>query len=252
MRTLYLKQLLLILALSVGPAESARAQALQVTEVTQFDWGRLIDANTTLAMDTNDTITSDPNGVHIGGTVQSGVYTVTGGPNCKLRIRLNGVLTNNIKVRSPWVTNPAVINPVWTAADGTLTFTVGSELRVRGGAVPGIDQLTPLRIRVNYKGGGCSGASSNDYIDTVVDIYAVLGVAETTELDFGSVTDQDGTITLGLADTITSDPEWHQYGWEHRIRHLHLHGPGKSDCGSLAHGLDRIGAHARKLRDLGG
>ena len=47
MRTLYLKQLLLILALSVGPAESARAQALQVTEVTQFDWGRLIDANTT-------------------------------------------------------------------------------------------------------------------------------------------------------------------------------------------------------------
>jgi len=35
---------------------------------------------------------------------------------------------------------------------------------------------------------------------------AQLAVSETVELSFGSVVDQDGTITLGLSDVIVSDP----------------------------------------------
>ena len=41
--------------------------------------------------------------------------------------------------------------------------------------------------------------------DGLVDVIEALGVAETTELDFGAVSDNDGTITLGLGDTITAD-----------------------------------------------
>ena len=39
-----------------------------------------------------------------------------------------------------------------------------------------------------------------------VEIYAALAVTEDTQLDFGIVSNNDGTITLGLADLITSDP----------------------------------------------
>ena len=42
--------------------------------------------------------------------------------------------------------------------------------------------------------------------DGVVDVKTAVTVAETTELDFGAVSDNDGTVTLGLADSITSDP----------------------------------------------
>ncbi len=35
---------------------------------------------------------------------------------------------------------------------------------------------------------------------------APLTILETAELDFGSVVDQNGTVTLGLADSITFDP----------------------------------------------
>ena len=41
--------------------------------------------------------------------------------------------------------------------------------------------------------------------DGRVEIIEALGVAETTELNFGKVSDNDGTITLDLADTISLD-----------------------------------------------
>ena len=41
--------------------------------------------------------------------------------------------------------------------------------------------------------------------DGKVDVIEALAVAETTELDFGTVSDNDGTITLDLADTISVD-----------------------------------------------
>ena len=42
--------------------------------------------------------------------------------------------------------------------------------------------------------------------DGKVDILTALAVAETTELDFGTVADNDGTVTLDTSDTISSDP----------------------------------------------
>ena len=49
-------------------------------------------------------------------------------------------------------------------------------------------------------------AAATDFAeDGVVDVYAALAVVEDTEIDFGTVTDNDGTVTLGLLDSITSD-----------------------------------------------
>ena len=42
--------------------------------------------------------------------------------------------------------------------------------------------------------------------DGVIDIFTALAVAETTELDFGIAQLLDGTITLDVNNTITSDP----------------------------------------------
>ncbi len=41
--------------------------------------------------------------------------------------------------------------------------------------------------------------------DGKVDVLEALAVAETTELDFGAVSDNDGTITLDLLNTISVD-----------------------------------------------
>ena len=50
-------------------------------------------------------------------------------------------------------------------------------------------------------------ANATDFnVDGKVDVITALSVAETAELHFGTVTDNDGTITLNLADTISSDP----------------------------------------------
>ncbi len=42
-------------------------------------------------------------------------------------------------------------------------------------------------------------------LDGKVDVFIPLTVAETFELDFGAVNDQDGTVTLDLLDAITVD-----------------------------------------------
>ncbi len=50
-------------------------------------------------------------------------------------------------------------------------------------------------------------AGATDFLeDGTVDVFIALSVNEDTNLDFGAVTDEDGTIVLGLADSITSDP----------------------------------------------
>jgi hypothetical protein len=41
---------------------------------------------------------------------------------------------------------------------------------------------------------------------------AEVGIALDQQMDFGQVADNDGSIILGLADTITSDPDFIHYG----------------------------------------
>ncbi len=59
---------------------------------------------------------------------------------------------------------------------------------------------------MTYKG-NCSGNGNpaNTVFTGLVDVQQVLSLSETTELDFGAVIDEDGTITLDLADSISSD-----------------------------------------------
>ncbi len=50
-------------------------------------------------------------------------------------------------------------------------------------------------------------AAAADFPETgVVDVFAALLVTEDFGIDFGTVSDNDGTVTLNLADTISLDP----------------------------------------------
>ena len=69
----------------------------------------------------------------------------------------------------------------------------------------GLDWPLNFSIKVQY-GGSCNGNEAEAYFDGRVDVQEAIGLSETIELDFGVVVDADGTIRLGLADSIISDP----------------------------------------------
>ena len=98
MRTVHFKQQLLLLVLSTGLSSSAHAVPavdLVVTESTTLDFGSVLDQNGNVTMDASGNITSDPSGIHLGGSVQSGVYVITGTPNCKIDMSLSGSNQNS-------------------------------------------------------------------------------------------------------------------------------------------------------------
>lgn len=67
-------------------------------------------------------------------------------------------------------------------------------------------RLTTIGLALCLMAGFSPLAAATDFNeDGNVDVYAALTVFETIEIDFGTVTDNDGTITLDLADTI-NDP----------------------------------------------
>ncbi len=206
MRSLHFERVLFAVALALGLSHSAQAGDLSITESTMIDCGTILDGGgTSITMDTNDTITSDPDALHLGGTVASGVYVVSGDANCNVKVTFNSVFINGIKLRS-FTTNPASVSNISLGATGALTITLGAICRIQGSAQPGIDQTLDLLVHAHYRG-SCSGNGLDADVnhDGEVDMYAQLGLSETTELDFGTVTDENGTITLGLSDSITSD-----------------------------------------------
>ncbi len=66
------------MALSAGLSHFALAQDLDVTQSSVIDFGSIVDAAGTVTLGTSSSITADPDGIHLGGSVQSGVYVITG------------------------------------------------------------------------------------------------------------------------------------------------------------------------------
>ncbi len=202
MRTVCLKQLLLILALSAGLCDLARAN-LSVSESTVLDFGTVVDGSGMVRLGLSDSITSDSSGIHLGGSVASGVFVITGNGNCSVKITLTGSNVSGLQIDN--FSADGNLNSFNLGAGGSATLTVGADLTVDAvAASPGLDQALAFTFGVVYKN-PCSGSPTSPNFNGRVDVYEVLGLIETTELDFGTVTDEDGTITLGLADSITSD-----------------------------------------------
>ena len=204
MRTLYFARSLSVTAVIAGLSHFAVAQDLDVTQSAVLDFGSILDAEGIVTLDAGGFITADPNAIHLGGSVQAGVYVITGGPNCLIAIDTTESETNFLKIFS-FTSIPPDLGAVTLDSSGNFTLTLGASLEAKDEATVGLDKPLVHSIKVNY-GGPCSGNSAEVFFNGLVDVQQALGLSENTQLDFGAVVDEDGTITLDLSDSISSDP----------------------------------------------
>ena len=204
MRTLHFGRFLFVMAISAGLSQFALAQDLDVTQSSVLDFGSILDAEGIVTLGTSNFITADPSGIHLGGSVQSGVYVITGGPNCLIAVDTTESESNSLKIFE-FTSIPPDLGAVFLDSNGSLTLTLGASLEAKIEATVGLDWPLSHSIKVDY-GGTCSGNSTEVFFDGRVDVQQALGMSETTELDFGTVVDSDGTITLDLLNSISSDP----------------------------------------------
>ena len=149
-----------ILALGLAPA--ARAidfahdghvdvfAALGTAEAQDMLFGIVTDNDGTVTLDIADTITADPNGIQVGGTVTSGDYDISGEANQAVAVTLTGSTTNGLTIGN-FTTNQADLNSVPLGAGGSIILTIGADLTVDSAtAVAGIFQPLNYTIAVAY------------------------------------------------------------------------------------------------------
>lgn len=128
--------------------------ALAVAETVEMDFGAVIDADGTVTLDTTDTIAADPNGIHQGGTVASGLYTISGQPSTAVDVDItpqnaNGLLLSNFTTDAGGGVFPLV--GVMIDGIGDLAMALGADLEVQSGvAAPGANQPLAFTITVTY------------------------------------------------------------------------------------------------------
>ncbi len=124
-------------------------QALAVAETTELDFGTVSDNDGTITLDLVDGIT-DPSGIHAGGTVASGVYTITGQSGNVVTVVLTaGAMPAGLDMDN-FTTSEADLALV-TLTGGTLALTIGADLTVTAAsALVGADQVLAFTIGVTY------------------------------------------------------------------------------------------------------
>ncbi|MEE9278857.1 MAG: DUF4402 domain-containing protein [Myxococcota bacterium] len=124
--------------------------ALGTAETQDLLFGIVTDADGTVTLDTADTITADPDGIHVGGTVASGDYALSGEPNQTLSVAITGSTTNGMTIGN-FTTNQADLNSVPLGAGGSAILTVGADLTVDA-ATASVGTFQPLNytIAVTY------------------------------------------------------------------------------------------------------
>ena len=149
-----------LLALGVAPAAGAVEfahdghvdvfAALGTAETQDMLFGVVTDSDGTVTLDTADTITADPNGIQVGGTVASGDYDISGEPNQTVAVALTGSTTNGLTIGN-FTTNQADLNSVPLGAGGSIILTVGADLTIDSAtAVAGTFQPLNYMIAVAY------------------------------------------------------------------------------------------------------
>ena len=115
--------------------------ALSLAETVELDFGAVADADGTVTLDIADTIASDPSAIHQGGTVTSGLYTITGSASTLVDVDIaasnaNGLNLSNFTTDAGAGTFPLV--GVSTDGTGDLAMLLGADLQVQSGtAAPG-------------------------------------------------------------------------------------------------------------------
>ncbi len=124
--------------------------ALGAAETQDLLFGVVMDSDGTVTLDTSDSITADPNGIHVGGTVASGDYDITGEPNQTIGIAITGTAISGLAIGN-FTTNHTDLSSVPIGAAGSVVLTVGADLTVDSAtAVTGIFQPLSYTIAVIY------------------------------------------------------------------------------------------------------
>lgn len=124
--------------------------ALAVAETTELDFGIVQDLDGTVTLDVNDAITSDANSIHVGGTVLSGVYTVTGQINQSVAVSFTGSTASGLTIGT-FTHDQGDINNVGLGAGGSAAVTIGADLTVNAAAAgTGTNQLLAFTVTVTY------------------------------------------------------------------------------------------------------
>lgn len=152
--------LALIVALALSPAAGAvelntsgRVDvlvALTVAETTEMDFGTVVDRDGTITLGLPSTITDDASGIHVGGTTQAGVYTISGEANVVISVSFSGGTANGLTI-DQFETDQADLNSLSLGPEGAVALAVGANLTVeQGSAAPGADQALSFIITVAY------------------------------------------------------------------------------------------------------
>ena len=156
-----IRYIALAFLLALGAASSASAvdfnhdgvidifAALAVAETIELDFGTAQDLDGTITLDINDTITADPGLIHAGGTVTSGVYTISGQASQTVAVSFTGSTANGLTIGT-FTTDQADLNNVSLGA-GSVAVTIGADLTVVSAtATTGADQLLAFTLSITY------------------------------------------------------------------------------------------------------
>ncbi len=105
------------------------AAAVSISTDQQMDFGQLADKDGSVTLGLADTITSDPNIIHFGGSPYSGIYTLTGDPNTLVDISVSTNSSNGFSLAS-FVSSEGNLPLVGVTLNGGgfLVLTVGATL----------------------------------------------------------------------------------------------------------------------------
>jgi hypothetical protein len=158
----HLRYIALALLLALGISSTASAvnfahdghvdvyTSLGVAETQDLLFGVVTDADGTVTLDTSDTITADPSGIHGGGVIASGDYDITGEANQTVTVVLTGSTTAGLTIGT-FTTNQADLANVALGAGGSVVLTVGADLTVNSAvATTGSNQPLNYTIAVTY------------------------------------------------------------------------------------------------------
>lgn len=157
-----IRYIALAFLLALGAASSASAvdfnhdgvidifAALAVAETIELDFGTAQDLDGTITLDINDAITADPGLIHAGGTVTSGVYTISGQASQTVAVSFTGSAANGLTIGT-FTTDQADLNNVSLGVGGSVAVTIGADLTVVSAtATTGADQLLAFTLSITY------------------------------------------------------------------------------------------------------
>lgn len=128
------------------------AAEVSISTDQQMDFGQLADKDGTITLGLADTITSDPNIIHYGGSPYSGIYTLTGDPDTLVDISVNTSANNGFSL-SDFVSSEGNLPLIGATlnAGGFLVLTLGASLTLDATtAVVGSGQSIAFTITSTY------------------------------------------------------------------------------------------------------